>query len=114
MRQGRLLAFAAALLAVIAAAPLQAAPPAQKPAPARSTKSATHQFTGVVTALDKSSITVERTGRRAKAMVFAKPAMVTVTGDVQKNARVTVWYHDDDGHPVATRIVVRTAETAAR
>ncbi|HET7224689.1 MAG TPA: hypothetical protein VFK69_03155 [Candidatus Eisenbacteria bacterium] len=112
MRQGRMiLALAAALLFAVALPAHAAKSPAS---PASRASAGTHQFTGVVTALDHGSITVERSGRRAKTMVFVKHEPLTTTGDVAKNARVTVWYHDEDGHPVATRIVVRSAETAAR
>jgi len=113
MRQGRMiLALAAAVLFAVAL-PAHAAP-SKASSPAARASSGTHQFTGVVTAVDHASITVERSGRRAKTMVFTKHEPLTTTGDVAKNARVTVWYHDEDGHSVATRIVVRSAETAAR
>src|SRR6185295_7087533 len=55
---------------------------------------ALHQFTGVVTALDKTSLTVEKSGKKAKTMVFVKHAEMSATGEVEKNARVTVWYRD--------------------
>ena len=111
MRQGRMiLALAAALLFAVAL-PAHAAP---SKASSKTPRAGTHQFSGVVTAIDHGSITVERSGRRGKTMVFTKHEPLTTTGDVAKNARVTVWYHDEDGHSVATRIVVRTAETAAR
>ena len=112
MRQGRMLALVAGTLALLVAAPLFAAP--RTPRANAATASATHQFTGVVTAMDHGSITVERGGRRPKSMVFVKHPDMKSAGDVAKNARVTVWYHDDGGHPTATRVVVRTATTAAR
>src|SRR5947207_15671432 len=112
MRQDRRLALIAGTLALLAAAPLHAAPKAPRTHVAN--PSATHQFTGMVTALDHTSITVERGGRRPKTMVFAKHADLKTAGDVEKNARVTVWYQDDGGHLTATRVVARTAKTAAR
>ncbi len=112
MKQGRMLALVAGTLALLAAAPLHAAPKQARPHPAGA--SATHQFTGVITALDHNSITVERGGRRAKTMVFARHADMKSSGDVEKNARVTVWYRDEGGTLTATRVVARTTKTAAR
>ena len=78
-----------------------------------STKSAGYrQFTGTVLALDASSITVERGGRSAKQMVFARSAGMRSTGDVGKNARVTVYWRDESGKPVAHRVVVKEATNA--
>lgn len=68
---------------------------------------ALHQFTGVVTALDKTSITVEKSGKKAKTMVFVRHAEMSATGDVEKNARVTVWYRDEAGQPTAHKVVVK-------
>ncbi len=67
------------------------------------------QFTGTVVALDASSITVERGGRTAKQMVFARNAGMRSTGEVEKNARVTVYWRDESGKPVAHRVVVKAA-----
>ena len=111
MKQGRMLALVAGTLALLVAAPLHAAPKAPRARAANG--STTHQFTGVVTAMDHGSITVERGGRRPKTMVFVKHPDMNSAGDVEKNARVTVWYHDDGGRLTATRVVARTAKTAA-
>jgi len=72
------------------------------------------QFSGVVTALDKTTITVEKSGKKPKTMVFVKHAEMRTTGEIDKAARVTVYYRDEDGHPVAHRVVVRGETAAAR
>jgi len=67
-----------------------------------------HQFTGVVTALDKATLTVEKRGKKPRTVVFTRHAEMKSTGEVEKNARVTVYYRDDGGHSVAHRVVVKT------
>jgi len=59
-----------------------------------------HQFSGTVVSLDASSITV-----------FARHAAMRSTGDVAKDARVTVYWRDEAGKPVAHRVVVKAATT---
>ena len=116
MKHARMLApvaLAAALVAPLAggvtraeAAPKRAA----QAAPAAPRKSAAYrQFSGTVVALDASSITVEKGGRTPKQMVFSRHAAMRSTGDVEKDARVTVYWRDEAGQPVALRVVVKTA-----
>jgi hypothetical protein len=62
-----------------------------------------------VVALDASSITVERGGRTPKQMVFERDPGLRSTGDVEKDARVTVYWRDEAGKQVAHRVVVKTA-----
>lgn len=107
------LALAALLVAPFAggATRAEAAP---KRAPQRSAGTASRsagyrQFTGTVVALDASSITVERAGKTAKQMVFTRNAGMRSTGDVEKDARVTVFWRDEAGKPVAHRVVVKGA-----
>ena len=108
----------AALLAAVALAPVAAAAAPARAAspPAAPRRSAGyHQFTGVITALDKSTITVEKSGRAAKTMVFARDEQMRTQGELEKDARVTVWWRDEAGHPVAHRVVVKAGpETAAK
>jgi hypothetical protein len=113
MRQGpKYLALGAALAlaaAVTAAAPAamsaaKAAAPVVKAAKARN---GLRQFTGYVTALDKTTLTVERRGKSSLSMVFTKHDAMKTTGDVEKNARVTVYYRDEGGHSIAHRVVVK-------
>ena len=68
-----------------------------------------HQFSGTVIALDETSITVEKSGKTAKQIVFTRSASLRSTGDVEKDARVTVYWRDEAGKPVAHRVVVRSA-----
>jgi hypothetical protein len=83
-------------------------------APRSKSKVSLRQFSGVVTAIDKSSITVEKGGKKPKTMVFEKDAEMKSTGEVEKDSRVTVYYREDDGKTVAHRIVVKTGRTASR
>jgi hypothetical protein len=119
MRQGRIFFSSCAAIALVACgafAPLQA-----HAAKAASTKSSTasatkakasyRQFTGYVTALDKNSLTVEKRGKSPTSRVFVRHAEMSSTGDVAKEARVTVYYRDEGGKAVAHRVVVK-AETA--
>ena len=66
----------------------------------------------MVVALDESSITVEKSGKKPKTMVFSKHAEMKTTGDLEEDTRVTVYYRDEGGHNVAHRVVVK-AETAS-
>ena len=116
MKHARMLApvaLAAALVAPLAGGVTRAeATPkrAAQAAPAAARKSAAYrQFSGTVVALDASSITVEKGGRTPKQMVFSRHAAMRSTGDVEKDARVTVYWRDEAGQPVAHRVVVKTA-----
>lgn len=122
MRQGRNLlssCMAIALIAGGALAPLHAhaakAATGAKSSTASATKSkATYrQFTGYVTALDKSSLTVEKRGKTPTSKVFVRHAEMNTTGDVEKDARVTVYYRDEGGRAVAHRVVVKAETTQA-
>jgi hypothetical protein len=120
MRQGwKLLMLCAALAAMtVAATPsahaAKAKSVAKSSAPETNSKArrSLRQFTGVVVALDKSSITVEKSGKKPKTMVFSRHAEMKTTGDLDEDARVTVYYRDEGGNNVAHRVVVK-AETAS-
>lgn len=71
-----------------------------------------HQFTGIVTSLDNSSITVEKRGRSPRTVVFTKHAEMKTTGQIEKNARVTVYYRDEGGKSIAHRVVVARPRAA--
>ena len=117
MRQGKQflsLAIAFALIAIVAA-PLKApraAEAARSAAGASATKSRNtlRQYTGFVTAVDKTSLTVEKRGKKPQTKVFAKHAELRITGDVEKDAHVTVYYREEGGHSVAHRVVVKEDE----
>lgn len=119
MMQGRVfLPFALAALmcaAVVSATPAHAA--AKKSAvatPSAAKKSYSYrQFTGVVTSLDKASLTVEKTGKAAKTMVFSRHTEMKTSGDLEKDARVTVYYREEGGKPVAHKVVVKSAAGAS-
>ena len=114
MRQGwKLLSLCAALALMLAGAesPAHAARSAtasKSSAPKSTAKAkALRQFTGVVTSLDKSSITVEKGGKKPKTVVFTKHDEMRTQGELGKDARVTVYYRDEDGRAVAHRVVVK-------
>jgi 7-keto-8-aminopelargonate synthetase-like enzyme len=111
MKQGRMLiAACAAVMALCAVAPaiVAAAPKAVKAAASSTTrKNALRQFSGVVTALDKGSLTVEKSGKNPRTVVFARDPEMRTTGELEKNARVTVHYRDESGRMVAHRVVVK-------
>jgi hypothetical protein len=73
---------------------------------------ALHQFTGVVTSVDKTSLTVEKGGKRPKTMVFTRHAEMSTQGDLARDAKVTVYYRDEDGKPVARKVVVKGEGTS--
>lgn len=118
MRQGRKILLGCMVLALFAIATMPATNAEAARRAATSERSTTkrvglHQFTGTVTAIDKSSLTVEKTGKLAKTMVFVRHAEMKTTGDLEKDARVTVWYRDEGGKSVAHKVVVKSDKTAA-
>ena len=116
MKQGRFLlplALAACLAVAMPAAHVVAAPKAPASATAKKPSRALRQFTGVLTALDKSSLTVEKGGKAAKSMTFVRDPEMKTTGELAKDARVTVYYRDEGGRSVARKVVVKSTLTAA-
>ena len=88
----------------------------QADAPSRTKRAANmlRQFTGYVSALDKTSITVEKRGRNPETRVFTKHDEMRTTGDVEKDARVTVYYREEGGKAVAHRVVVKAARSGTK
>jgi protein-disulfide isomerase len=115
MKQGRkvlTLCVALALVAAVAAAlPARAARKSDASPTTTSAKArqAPHQFTGIVTALDKSSLTVEKGGKKPRTMTFTRDAETRTVGDLEKNARVTVFYRQEGRETMAVRVVVKPA-----
>jgi len=116
MKQGRRAIALFALIAMVAmAATAVPALAARKSGTSTATASAkakqtTRQFTGVVTALDKTSLTVEKGGKNARTLVFTRSGETrTVGGDIEKDRRVTVHYRADGRELVAVRVVVKPA-----
>lgn len=106
-----LAAFGVASLAVHPSPSLAAAAKSGGSASAKS-KNSLHQFTGVVTALDKSSLTVEKSGKQPTTRTFARHDEMSVVGDLAREARVTVYYRDENGKAVARKVVVKAANGA--
>lgn len=114
MKQGRKMLGLALVLAVLVAPTLASAAAAPKSsgtpsATAAKSRTGSRQFTGYVTALDRSSLTVEKRGQKPHAMTFSKDEATTTSGEIGKETRVTVYYHDEGGHNVAQRVVAKTA-----
>jgi hypothetical protein len=107
---GAALALTGAPLAAHAAAKPSSAPAAnssQTAAPTTKSRNAVRQFTGYVTSLDRTSLTVEKRGKHPRSMVFIKDAALLLSDAVEKDARVTVYYRDEDGRAVAQRVVAK-------
>ena len=118
MKQGRkalALCAALALVATAVALPALAARRSDASATSASTKAkqTTRQFTGVVTALDKTSLTVEKSGKKPSTMVFARHAEMRTVGELEKDARVTVYYRTEGRETVAVRVVVKPSSGGA-
>ena len=77
------------------------------PARPRRNTPAARQFTGFVTAVDPTTITVEKRGRNPETRVFVKHDAMRTTGDIGKDARVTVYYREEGGKSIAHRVVAR-------
>jgi hypothetical protein len=75
---------------------------------------ALRQFTGYVSAVDKTSITVEKRGKNPETRVFEKLDEMRSTGDVAKDARVTVYYREEGGKAIAHRVVVKPARAGGK
>ena len=119
MKQSRMflpLALAALLsAAVMPATPVHAAAKKSEAAATSAKKSyAYRQFTGVVSSMDAGSLTVEKAGKQAKTMVFSRHDGMKTTGDLVKDAKVTVYYREEGGRPVAHKVVVKDSPLAAR
>ena len=117
MRQGWIaVPLAAALLCAvpaIGASHALAAPAKGTAAPSTAKKASLRQFTGWVTALDKSTITVEKRGKNPRSMTFVKHDEMRTTGEIEKDARVTVYYREEGGRAVAHRVVVKSEGAGA-
>jgi hypothetical protein len=60
--------------------------------------------------LDKTSLTVEKGGSKPSTMVFTRHATMRTVGDLEKDARVTVYYRTEGRESVAVRVVVKPAK----
>jgi hypothetical protein len=70
-------------------------------------KTGLKQFTGIVTALDKTTLTVEKRGKKPESRVFTRHAELKTTGELEKDAHVTVYYRNEGKQAVAHRVVVK-------
>lgn len=81
---------------------------------AKRSANALRQFSGWVSAIDKSSITVEKRGKTHETRVFVKLDEMRTTGNVEKDAHVTVYYRDDGGKAIAHKVVVKPARSGSK
>jgi hypothetical protein len=110
MRQGRNvfgLAIACAAVSLVCVAL------AAHAAPSKAAANGLHQFTGIVTSLDKATLTVEKRGKNPRTVVFTRHAEMKTTGEIDKNARVTVFYRDEGGKSIAHRVVAKPGRSRA-
>src|SRR5258708_7706810 len=86
----------AALLVVATLAPIahEAGAAPKKNPTARPARVTLHQFSGVVTSIDKTSLTVEKQGRSPRTMQFVRDEKMTMQGEVEAQSHVTVYYRD--------------------
>jgi len=81
---------------------------------AAKSKNAQRQFTGIVTAIDKNTFTVEKRGKKPQSRVFSRHAEIRTEGDLAKDARVTVYYRDQGGQAIAHRVIVKPENESPR
>src|SRR3989441_10855364 len=110
MRQGRNLF---GLAAALAASALVCASLVAQAAPSKTPANGLHQFTGIVTSLDKATLTVEKRGKNPRTVVFTRHAEMKTTGEIDKNSRVTVFYRDEGGKSIAHRVVAKPGRSRA-
>ena len=77
-------------------------------------KNGQRQFTGIVTAVDKNTFTVEKRGKKPQSRVFSRHAEIRTEGDLAKDARVTVYYRDQGGQAIAHRVIVKPENGSPR
>src|SRR5712692_9115022 len=100
--------------------PAKAAAKSSKKAKASSTAPAdaakkVHQLTGTITAVSDTALTItHRKNKEGKTeTTFTMSADTKKDGDVKKDAKVTVFYHEDGGKMAATRVKAAPAPAAA-
>jgi hypothetical protein len=122
MRQGWMrvalcaaLALSCAVLGPLAGGTALAAKTSSAPAgTSKKAAQALRQFTGYVTALDSEKITVEKRGKKPTSRVFMRHAEMSTRGDVEKDARVTVYYREEGGRAVAHKVVVKAVSEGTK
>jgi len=116
MRQGwKLLSLCAALALALAAVPVQstAAPSSDSDTSTEVvetvTKNRLRQFTGYVTSIDEDMFTVEkRTKKNTLTKSFTMHEEMRVRGDLEEDAKVTVYYRTNGKQIIAHRVVVKS------
>lgn len=91
----------------VAQAAASSTPKAATKATKKKARVKTYQFTGVVVAMSKSSFTVEKGKKKPTRRVFSKYEKMRVKGEIEKGARVTVYYRKQGDEAIAHRVVVK-------
>jgi len=95
--------------------PEDAARSSKRASPERTRRTAAlRQFTGYVTAVDHASLTIEKRGKNPLSRVFTKHDAMRASGEIEKDARVTVYYREEGGKAIAHRVVARPERVAKR
>ncbi len=95
--------------------------PPSKTAPAKASAKSTstekpkqHQATGTVVSFTDTSLAISKnTGRNKSNWTFVRNAKTSVQGTLAKNAKVTVYYHEDGDKRIAHRVKVLEASKSA-
>jgi hypothetical protein len=117
MKQGRIRVLACVLVMLAAIAPtiaIAASKSAKTAASTATRRASIHQFSGWITAMDKTSLTVEKRGKNPRTMTFVRDGETLSSGEIEKDAHVTVYYRDVDGHATAHRVVAKGAGRTTR
>jgi hypothetical protein len=123
MRQGWKGAALAALACTVLGSAAPPAPDAHAAASKRDGKATAEsstqrntlrQFTGYVTAIDKTSITVEKRGKAPQTRTFLRDETTKSVGDIAKETRVTVHYRQEGDQLIARRVEARPLKRASR
>jgi hypothetical protein len=113
--RGAWLVALAASTALAAATLIAPADAASKSGTAKSkSTNSTRQFTGYVVAIDKATLTVEKRGEKPRTLVFTKHSEMKTTGDVEKDARVTVYYRGQGDQLTAHKVVVKSEDGTSK
>jgi hypothetical protein len=100
-------------IGAVASSPVFAAAKKSDAAKSAKARNALRQFTGVVTSMDANTLTVEKGGKQPRTLVFTRLDDMKTVGEIERNARVTVYYRDNGGKAIAHKVVVKPANSAS-
>ncbi len=95
-------------------APAKAAPAAKEKA-AAGEKPKEHQATGTVVSLSSTSLVISKAvGKKKSEWTFVITPQTKTQGSVAKDARVTVYYHEEKDQKIAHRVKVWAAKASEK